>query len=435
MAGMMQRLLLSLLFLGVSVWRAAASEIDPQIKAIGQRYNQVEAQLARSLHYSKKETAGDGATTTEQAWFNGAGDLLKVATERGDAAGGCELTEWVALNFENPQAGLFVLNRKETPLPEGGGTRIEESRKYFGSSPKGEGNGVLIRELRKSAKFRAGESMDTVHTPNTAVDLASQPQLDASSEAGEQALRDIFNKPGEIATALQEAGSPAEDPFASAKGGDRERFRVIRGSASPDGRYAIAIGFAQPVDWEKDYRDDYFTDAQIYTAEDAKGLRNYVVELPTGRILGETGCAFFGTRQHYNHRGCSVSWSPDSTWFVELTDEKWNYVACRAGHLVAGGSSGGAKLVGCPDVGKTAEKAAVTFLAARKRRLRDSNIAITSVDVNNAGVIELTLLGQQNSGARKGEVDFSTDQRLRLRQSQGGALSLETLSVRATPKE
>ncbi len=432
---MTQRVLLSILFAGAlgalaaDARAASASETDAQVKALGQRYNQVEAQLARSLHYQKKETAGDGATTTEQAWFNGGGDLLKVATERSDAAGGRELTEWIALSFDNPQLGLFVLNRKESPLPEGGGTGIEESRKYYGYA--GDGNGVLIRELRKSAKFRAGESLDTVKTPNTVVDLARQPKLDPSTGAGERALREFLLRPGEIAEALQKAGPPAADPFAG-DGGDRERFRVIRGSASPDGRYAVAIGFTKPVNWEEGYRDAEFTDAQIYTAdEDDEDLRNYVVELITGRILGETGCKFFGTRHSYNHRECSVSWSPDSTWFVELTEVKWGYVACRAGHIVAG-----PKLLGCPDVGKFAEKAAATFLAGRsKRRLRDSSIAISEVSVNNDGVIELTLLGQQASGERKGEVDFSTDQRLRLRPSQGGKLSLETLSVRPTPKE
>ena len=234
---------------------------------------------------------------------------------------------------------------------------------------------------------------------------------------------------------MQTGGPPAEDPFADAKGGDRARFRVINGSASPDGRYAIAIGFAQPVDWEGDYLDTEFaTEGKVYTAdeEEDKGLRNYVVELVTGRILGETGCKFFGTRRGYNHRECSVAWSPDSTWFVELTEVKWGYVACHAGHIVAG-----PKLLGCPDVGKFAEKTAATFLAGRKskRRLRDSSIAITSVSVDNSGVIELTLLGQQAGGERKGEVDFSTDQRLRLRPSAGGALGLETVSVRPTPKE
>ncbi|MBV9127344.1 MAG: hypothetical protein JO117_04585 [Verrucomicrobia bacterium] len=411
---------------------AASSEIDAQIKALGQRYNQVEAQLARSVHYLKKETAGDGATTTEQAWFNGAGDLLKVVTERSDAAGRRELTESVARYYDNAYNGLFVVHRKVTPLPDGG-TQVDEERKYFGSAPAG-GNGVLLRELRKSARFRAGETLDTVKAPNTVVfDLDRQPRTAADNTADDRAQNDIFERPGQIAAALQKAGPPDSDPFAKVQG-DRARFRVIHSSASPDGRYAIAIGFAQPVDWEKDYRDSDFTEATVYTASDNDDkLRNYVVELATARILGETGCAFFGTRQRYNHRACSVNWSPDSAWFVELTEEKWNYNDCHAGHVAA---AGGPKLLGCPDVGKAAEKNAAAFLAPRKRRLlQESSIAITNVSVDNAGVVELTLLGSQNSGARKGAVDFSTDQRLRLRPGANGALSIETLSVRASPPQ
>jgi len=46
--------------------------------------------------------------------------------------------------------------RKETPLPDGG-TQVDESRQYFNK------DAVLIRELRKSGRFKPGESTDTQH--------------------------------------------------------------------------------------------------------------------------------------------------------------------------------------------------------------------------------------------------------------------------------
>jgi len=65
---------------------------DEQVKSLAQRYTQVEAQLDRSVHYVQK-TESNSATTTEQAWIDGAGDLIKVAVERTDSSGR-ELTEY-----------------------------------------------------------------------------------------------------------------------------------------------------------------------------------------------------------------------------------------------------------------------------------------------------------------------------------------------------
>jgi hypothetical protein len=130
---------------------ARASSVEDQIKRLAERYNQIEAQLNRSVRYLTK-TNSDGVTTTEQAWINGAGDPIKVAIERVDASGR-ELTEYFADDLTDPYEGMFLLTRKETPLPDGG-TQVDESRKYFGSVNGS--NGELIRELRKSARFKGG---------------------------------------------------------------------------------------------------------------------------------------------------------------------------------------------------------------------------------------------------------------------------------------
>jgi hypothetical protein len=105
-----------------------------------QRYQQVEAQLDRSVRYSRK-TGSEGDTTIQQAWYNGAGDPIKVAVEHISSAGR-ELTEYLSLDFDDPGA-MFALTRKETTQPDGG-TQIDESRQYFGN------DGKLVRELRKS---------------------------------------------------------------------------------------------------------------------------------------------------------------------------------------------------------------------------------------------------------------------------------------------
>ena len=68
-------------------------------------------------------------------------------------------------------------------------------------------------------------------------------------------------------------------------------------------------------------------------AESEGDVCNYVVEIASQRILGKTGCAYFGTRRRYNHRECDVTWSPDSTFFVQLWDDKWASESCWAGRI------------------------------------------------------------------------------------------------------
>ena len=278
--------------------RAATSNpsTDEQVKHLAQRYNQVETQLDRSVRYLKKEGAGP-ETTIQQAWFNGAGDLIKIAVEHSDPAGS-ELTEYFARAFDYADHGMFVLTRKETPLGDGG-TQVDESRKYYGEGKRG-GYGELIRELRKSGRFKPGESLDTVRTPNVVVDLAKQPKDDRSDDERLKAQSEFFSKPEEIAAALQKAGPPDFDPFVK---GDSEKFRVINGTASPDGRYAIALGFARDkINWD-DLVDQYSPEnGRTYRAENEEDVRNYVVDLTAQTILGETGCNYLGTRRRYNHR-------------------------------------------------------------------------------------------------------------------------------------
>src|SRR5947207_326488 len=174
---------------------SCALSVDEQVKMLAERYRQVEDQLARSVRYASRDDKGD----TEQAWFNGAGDLIKLAVESRDGAKR-ELTEYFALDFENDYEGMFMLTRKETPAPDGG-VQVEESRKYFGEGKRG-GNGVLIRELRKSAHFKPGEPTDTVRTPNVTVDLGKK-----SNQPTEDELREMLNAPTNTAEGLRK-GAP-----------------------------------------------------------------------------------------------------------------------------------------------------------------------------------------------------------------------------------
>lgn len=388
---------------------------EDQIKHLAQVYGQVEAQLDRSIHYSKSETV-DGVTTIQQAWFDGANDLIKVAVERSGPSGR-ELTEYFAEDFEI--YAMFILTRKETPLDQGE-IQVDESRQYFVE-------GDLVRELRKSGRFKEGDSLDTVKIPNVTIDLAKRPKDQLSEEKQMQADYDFFSKPTKIANGVSQLGSLDTNFFATVKG-ESEKFRVIHRTASPDGRYAIALGFARnQINWD-DFNEKLEGEKPpTYYAEDEKDIRNYVVDLVAQRILGETGCNYFGTRAHYNHRECSVSWSSDSSRFVQLWSDKWEYTA-----FVAGQIGPGPKLVGVTDLGKVIEPKTYSFL--KKRADSMPGLTIFLQQVSNDGAIEIRVDGVHSSGDRKGETLFSLSERLRLRQTPAGLRS-EIVRIRRLPNE
>src|SRR5438552_17347091 len=198
-----------------------ARSVEEQVKMLAERYRQVEDQLARSIRYTSKDESG-APTTVRQEWYNGAEDLIKVAVERNDASGR-ELTEYIPHDLDSDFGwrGLFMLTRKETPVPDGR-MQVEESRKYFGETE--EGNGQLIRELRKSTRFKPGEPTDTVHVPNVVVDPSKQNKSDSDAEEF------LSGEPHELAASLRKAGPPQFfDPFASVQG-DSDKYRVIHGS-------------------------------------------------------------------------------------------------------------------------------------------------------------------------------------------------------------
>jgi hypothetical protein len=382
--------------------------VEEQVKDLAERYKQVEDQLGRSVHYIRK-TEANGATTIEQAWVNGAGELIKVAVERRDSSGR-ELTEYLGDFFHDP---MFMLTRKELRLPDGG-TQVDESRKYFGEA------GKVIRELRKSAHFKAGESTDMVHVPNVNVDLTKQPKNDETDKQSWE--RPWLDKPLKVAEELKNGGPPDFDPFANVKG-DSGRFRVIHLTASPNGRYAIAIGFArEQINWdefsfgagEQAWRDDY-------RAQGEEDLRNYVVDLVQQRILGETGCDYFTTNPGPlpGLISCTVEWSPDSTKFVQEWEQR-SYVAFVAGQITAEG-----KLIGVADLGKEVEKGTFAFL---KKHPASLVIWMENFKLGNNGSILVDVIGKKR-GDELGDALFSLTERFRLSPTPSG-LHVSKIDVR-----
>jgi len=390
------------LFFMVLTDASRAQSTDDQVKDLMRRYEEVEGQLDRSVRYAGK-TESDGATTVEQAWYNGAGDLIKVATERTDSSGR-ELTEYFERDFANYKEPTFILVRKETRLPDGG-IQVDESRRYF------DFDGSLVRELRKSARFKANESTDTQRVPNVVVDVKTEQENNRGEEER--------SNHSEIVLRLIKAGPPVFDPFKKVKG-DSARFRVIQESASPDGRYAIAIGLARKkIDWDK------FGKEELESEDD---VRNYVVDLVQQRILGETGCNYFATFPRSGRNACQVIWSPDSTKFAfHQWSGKWSDICLVGGQIAAG-----PKFIGVADLQKEIQKKTFSFL----KKPRDSADLWWDIDqVSNDGVVQMRVdcVGARGS-EREGETSFSLSERLRLRATPKG-LRAEIVNIRSLPAE
>jgi hypothetical protein len=410
---------LSLGMMSLTASSTDGRSVDDQVKSLLQRYTQIETQLNRSAHYMKKEASG-AETTIEQAWFNGAGDLIKVAIERTDPSGR-ELTEWSGDFFHRE---IFMLTRKELHLPDGG-TQVDESRDYFSN------DGDLIRKLTKSAHFKAGESTDTAHIPNTVVDLPKP--HDPRTEEEREKTDETFSKPQQIADALKKAAAPVFDPFKNVKG-DSEKFRVIHRTVSPDGRYAIALGFARAqINWgDLVENTDVMTgepeerSEKTYTARGEEDVRNYVVDLAQQKILGETGCDYFSTEPgpRPGRISCEVKWSPDSTKFVQEWEQKI-YIDCVAGQIAPG-----PKLVGVVDLKKEIDKAT----SALVKKSEPAGVWVTVDQVNNDGGIVIKPEVVSRAEDHEWETLFTLSEKLRLRQTSGG-LRVEMLNVHRLPKE
>jgi hypothetical protein len=85
------------------------------------------------------------------------------------------------------------------------------------------------------------------------------------------------------------------------------------------------------------------------------------------------------------------------------------------------------------NLGKYAEKTAQSFLATRKGQKYQGSVDISVSTVTDAGVVNLTILGQGTSGDHKGDVFFSLDESVRVRETPSG-LRLETVGIHTSPE-
>jgi hypothetical protein len=91
-------------------------------------------------------------------------------------------------------------------------------------------------------------------------------------------------------------------------------FRVIRGTESPDKRFALGVGrVTERAEKGKPrlLEDDSAWNAGVLDTGD-ESIANYLVDLREQVILAETGMGYVGTNPDYNRSECRAYWSPDN---------------------------------------------------------------------------------------------------------------------------
>ncbi len=113
--------------------------------------------------------------------------------------------------------------------------------------------------------------------------------------------------------------------------------REVDDSVSPDGRFAVAVGYSEPraVDWGKlrEYGSYHFD-------RDSPLLINALIDRKLDRALSILPSAYFGTKESYNHDRLTTAWSPSSNYLIVVESAKWwssawLWTLNRDGHPVA----------------------------------------------------------------------------------------------------
>jgi len=116
-------------------------------------------------------------------------------------------------------------------------------------------------------------------------------------------------------------------------------FRVIRGTGSPDKRFAFGVG--RSTERAEKGKPSLLADDSAWNVGVAdtadENIGDYVVDLREQVILAETGMGYIGTGPIYNRSECTAYWSPDSRTIVEVTTFQGRYGEAHLSRIDADG--------------------------------------------------------------------------------------------------
>ncbi len=382
------------------------------VRKILARQRDMEQKLAKSLCLERIVMA-KGQKLKQQFWIDRSGDPLKAVLER-EISGGIDRVQ-ICLN-----EGYYVhsaANYTER-VQRDGRIRVEEEISFFEPWR-------LIRRTRKVADFAPESQVKMGSVKSKRVDLSHLDEEDTRPDSflqqSEAVIRAVLGKRKNI-----------KHPPSGPKG-DSKRFSFIQSTTSPDGRYALGFSLEQPtVVWEARNGTFDFMRRHYYLENFEDARSNYVIDLETNGIVGETGCHYVGTRTSLNHSSCEVVWSQNSRFMVQHFHGKWHTVEAtivRVDHE--------SQLVAINLV-KPIKKRAFEFLqrtknrAFRKYGFDRFAVSISCEKISDNGYASFEVLGEIPKFG-DGDDTFSVVQRLRIIEGASGVI-LKFLDSRLGPR-
>ncbi len=363
-------------------YRKLDSAFSRRISEFDEMYGMFEKHLLTAVRYEKETTDG-GVSRTEQAWINELDQILEVSVERTSPAGS-ELTEY----FYNSDRVILMQRHQERVL-ENGISDVQAEKFFYWEKDLDPITGLprISNRIRRVTMSTCDERQNGSNDAPLGLP-ADQPLA--------------IGKPGAQAWAIVEklisAGPPKYDPMADP---EAQKYRLIMDSVSPNGRYALAFGPKQEkIDWEE-HRDAKRGGYVINAETDAKKLlRNYVVDLKTHKILGETGCRYSRTRSQDNNpltddpstqenHECYTVWSENGDTFVQTVLEdkgKERYYDCRVGRMADG------SVLSTLDLGGPAAKLAKSIATRKGWKLTKDN---GNFEVELGGYKKVSIVGDE----------------------------------------
>ena len=295
---------ISLLFIAVLAGTALQAQDKAALKAIGAVYDQIE-ENHKSWSHSSMTVGNDSGSFTNDLWESHDDDkLMKLQTYSGEDHG-----EMKTQFFFKGDELIFTLDRREEALIEPNATDVIEKRYYFI-------NGQLARVLEKKGRFPAGKPTDTQTLKNREIPLSEIENADETYRDQHEMTAAVVQK----LQSLQGDGDPGDgDAPMATNGNSGDGWRLIAGSQSREGRYALGWGQKGKSAPEGDADED----GAHSVSEDDESLVNYVIDLKTGQILGSIKGRHFGDKSTYNHATTETSWSPGSNFVAQVNSGMW----------------------------------------------------------------------------------------------------------------
>jgi hypothetical protein len=185
----------------------------------------------------------------------------------------------------------------------------------------------LIRVLEKKGSFPAGKPADTAGLKNREVppgelenaEETYRTQHEIAAGIIENLRRAEGGSGGEAADAHAESTEPAGKGASGTGTITGEGWRMIAGSASRDGRYALAWGLKGSTEIPGEEAED----GSLSVEDDNAKLVNYLVDLKNKSIVGPLKGKHFADKSSLGHSTSETAWSQAATYVAQINSGKW----------------------------------------------------------------------------------------------------------------